>query len=542
MFNFIAKLPLRRKLALVVAAMLIPLSMLAYLTATSEITSMRAAQNENTGLKWASNLVTVAANMIEYTEHSVAIAAGAENERPEMLEHAGLVHGAMEELDKLAADSNAEFVAAGGWSSLKTRVEAALNADGADPKIHETVEQLVTDIHVSVNKVSEVSGLKLDPGADTFPLMSAAILQLPQGIEALGTARRHMDAVAAGDKSVATHAEIAEHTAIAETLLRDGMYSLAVSYGDAADRSSKIPAQAEALNARLETTYLALKNDSHGMEDATSAADLAHEAEILTEDLTALREQANGELSVLLDSRARAAQRNVIIYVVVALAFILFAFYVSIQVTRYISGKLNFANDVFVHLAEGKFDNEIGEQPGDELGTLIEALQKMQGDLRARVEADQRAAAVERERAAAAERVKQALDASSVSVVIADNNLDVIYLNQAAQALMSGAQNEFRRVVPGFDAARLVGASLGSFFQDGASQCRNIAALKSSQAAEHGPNGFSLASMMTASLGKGPRGSVAARAERAKKDSPKIPEASATEAAPPIWKKFLREG
>ena len=165
MFNFIAQLPLRRKLALVVVAMLIPLSMLAYLTATTEIGNMRIAQSENTGLKWASSLVTVAANMIEYTEHSVAIAAGAEEERPEMMEHSGLVHDAMEELDKLAADSDTLFVSAANWSSLKPRVEAALNADGADPKVHETVEALVKDIHASVDKVAEVSTLKLDPGA-----------------------------------------------------------------------------------------------------------------------------------------------------------------------------------------------------------------------------------------------------------------------------------------------------------------------------------------------------------------------------------------
>ena len=373
MFNFIAQLPLRRKLALVVVAMLIPLSMLAYLTATTEIGNMRIAQNENTGLKWASQLVTVAANLIEYTEHSVAIAAGAEEERPEMMEHAGLVRGAMEELDKLATDTDAVLVSAGNWSSLKPRVEAALNADGADPKVHETVEALVKDIHASVDKVAEVSTLKLDPGADTFPLMMSAILQMPQGIEALGTARRNMDAVSAGDKSVATHAEVAEHTAIAETLLRSGMHALAESYRIAAQQSTEIPAKATALNTRLESTYAALKNDSHGIEDSTSAADLAHEAEILTEDLTVLRQEANDELSALLDARASAAQRNVIIYIVVALAFMAFAFYVSIQVTRYISGKLNFANDVFVRLAEGKFDNEIGAQPGDDLQARLVA-------------------------------------------------------------------------------------------------------------------------------------------------------------------------
>src|SRR6476619_4825095 len=63
-----------------------------------------------------------------------------------------------------------------------------------------------------------------------------------------------------------------------------------------------------------------------------------------------------------------------------------------------------------------------------------------------------------------------------------------------------------------------------------------------SRATEQGPRGFSLASMMTASFGKGPRGREVARAESAKKDSLRIPEARAAEAAPPIWKNDRREG
>src|SRR5258708_4016158 len=53
--------------------------------------------------------------------------------------------------------------------------------------------------------------------------------------------------------------------------------------------------------------------------------------------------------------------------------------------------------------------------------------------------------------------------------------------------------------------------------------------------------GFSLASIITASLGNGPRGRELARAEAAKNDSPTIPEASAAVPATPNCRKFLRE-
>src|SRR5258708_70375 len=53
--------------------------------------------------------------------------------------------------------------------------------------------------------------------------------------------------------------------------------------------------------------------------------------------------------------------------------------------------------------------------------------------------------------------------------------------------------------------------------------------------------GFSLASIITASFGNGPRGRELARAEAAKNDSPTIPEASAAVPAAPNCRKFLRE-
>ena len=136
-------------------------------------------------------------------------------------------------------------------------------------------------------------------------------------------------------------------------------------------------------------------------------------------------------------------------------------------------------------MSEGKFDNEIGEQSSDELGQLMLAIGNMQRACASASKPTARRRDIDREKAAAGQRIKQALDASSVSVVIADDSLNVIYLNQAAQALMSSAQADFRRVVPSFDASRLVGAGLDAFFQHGAEQRRVIGTLKSSQTAEH---------------------------------------------------------
>jgi methyl-accepting chemotaxis protein len=70
---------------------------------------------------------------------------------------------------------------------------------------------------------------------------------------------------------------------------------------------------------------------------------------------------------------------------------------------------------------------------------------------------------------------KGALDNLSSNVMVVDTDLSIIYVNNAMRAMMSGAQADFRRDLPSFDASRLLGASLDSFHRNPAHQ-RNLLA------------------------------------------------------------------
>src|SRR5690349_21389377 len=132
MNNFISNLSLRRKFLYVTLAMLLPLLVLFFTTVRLELADIGVARHEDRGLRWASQLIAVGANLSEYREHAVAVGAGAEGERSEMMEHAGLIRGAAQALDKLAAEGDAEFIAASGWNDLQPRIAAALDGNGAD--------------------------------------------------------------------------------------------------------------------------------------------------------------------------------------------------------------------------------------------------------------------------------------------------------------------------------------------------------------------------------------------------------------------------
>jgi len=113
-------------------------------------------------------------------------------------------------------------------------------------------------------------------------------------------------------------------------------------------------------------------------------------------------------------------------------------------------GAVSVANDV----AGGKLDGHIDVTRKDEVGDLMQAMQRMQRDLRERTETDQ---AIARENL----RIRTALDYSSTGVYLTDNQLNIVYANRALEQSLSQYQEELRKHLPDFDAnTSLVGRPL----------------------------------------------------------------------------------
>jgi methyl-accepting chemotaxis protein len=135
------------------------------------------------------------------------------------------------------------------------------------------------------------------------------------------------------------------------------------------------------------------------------------------------------------------------------------------------------AAEVFAHISQGRYDNDIDTHRDDEAGQVLQALAGMQEKLRAQIE---------NERAIAAEnsRVRHALDKASTSVVLADAQQRIIYLNDAAQAAFERNAAEIRTSLPAFDAARLRGSSLESLAADPAGERRSLDGLTAERVEE----------------------------------------------------------
>ncbi len=131
------------------------------------------------------------------------------------------------------------------------------------------------------------------------------------------------------------------------------------------------------------------------------------------------------------------------------------AWLVAAALTRSLHRAVDVANAV----AGGKLDNEIVVDREDEIGELLQAMARMQTDLRERIERDQHIAGENL-------RIRTALDSSGTSVMIADASRTIIYANAAVTTLLGSYEDEIQRALPHFDQSAIVGSNIDAFHAD----------------------------------------------------------------------------
>ncbi|NYF35237.1 methyl-accepting chemotaxis protein [Stenotrophomonas sp. JAI102] len=131
-------------------------------------------------------------------------------------------------------------------------------------------------------------------------------------------------------------------------------------------------------------------------------------------------------------------------------------------------GAVSVANDV----ASGKLDGHIDVSRKDEVGDLLQAMQRMQRDLRERTETDQ---AIARENL----RIRTALDYSSTGVYLTDAQHTIVYSNRALQQTLSQYEADIRKDLPDFDAAAsLIGKSAATLEHGSEMDAKTLAQLQ----------------------------------------------------------------
>ncbi len=139
-----------------------------------------------------------------------------------------------------------------------------------------------------------------------------------------------------------------------------------------------------------------------------------------------------------------------------SLSALIIGFGIAFFITRIITGAIQQAVDVANKIADDDLSSVIEATSNDEVGQLLVTLDSMQTNLKNRIEADHLSAAE-------TGRIKQALDNVNSSVMVSDAHYNIIYMNAALQEMFRNAQFDIRKELPGFDAAKLLGAHVDLF-------------------------------------------------------------------------------
>ncbi|WP_428312357.1 methyl-accepting chemotaxis protein [Hydrocarboniphaga sp.] len=132
-------------------------------------------------------------------------------------------------------------------------------------------------------------------------------------------------------------------------------------------------------------------------------------------------------------------------------------------VARSIKRPLARAVAVAEGIAAGRLDNPIGDASRDETGSLLRTLDRMQTLLRERSRADQL-------KSMETARIKQGLDVVATNVMVADADLNVVYVNDSIKQMLVTAESDIKKDVAAFNASTVVGTNIDVFHKNPAFQ------------------------------------------------------------------------
>lgn len=176
---------------------------------------------------------------------------------------------------------------------------------------------------------------------------------------------------------------------------------------------------------------------------------------------------------------------------VIVLLSILIGVALSLMISKGITSAIDKAVDVANKISTNDFSSDIEVTSKDQTGLLLIAFKDMQKNLKERAEEDKRRAAEDRERmeegsklANESVRIKLALDSVSANVMMADENNNIIYTNDAVLTMLAEGESDIQKDLPNFSVNKLLGVNIDIFHKNPAHQQSMLASLKETFKAE----------------------------------------------------------
>lgn len=130
--------------------------------------------------------------------------------------------------------------------------------------------------------------------------------------------------------------------------------------------------------------------------------------------------------------------------------------WLGILITRSITRPLHQAIEVFGRISNGEYASAITVSGEDEVSKVLLSLDKMQSKLGEDILATKRLLNENT-------RIRNALDSTSMGMIITDNDCNIIYTNRSVTDTLSAAEANIQKELPAFKVSQLLGANMDVF-------------------------------------------------------------------------------
>ncbi|MCG8611704.1 MAG: methyl-accepting chemotaxis protein [Pseudomonadales bacterium] len=409
-------------------------------------------------------------------------------------EHRGLVHGYLNgeaafksRIDRLQDDVSAAFKkidsvdtklgAALGttaqlnsiqrdWRSLSSN---ALNLTAADSFARHS--KLINNIQELMLTAGSHSNLLLDPEADSYYNMDLVLNKIPAMTDYIGKLRGQGTGILAENQlTEASREQLIENATGLTISLTAFQYTLEAAESASAEVKEALSAQGSDLKksvARLTNEIQKLRQGDLSTDPqqffrtGTDAIDTAFQ----------LHETSNALLIKLIEERVLLQETRFYSIAVLTILSVLIVFIIGFRVIRRILHTLHQTLSNLTAISNSDFSQAIDMVGNDELAELSRGITSMRIKTGFDVEDGAK-------RAAEATRIRQALDVCKTNVMMADNDLNIIYMNNSIVEMLDAAEEDIQKDLPQFNANDLMGTNVDLFHKNPGHQRGMIAQLQ----------------------------------------------------------------
>ena len=349
------------------------------------------------------------------------------------------------------------------WRLLETQYRELTGAESFSR--HSDIIASVIGLYQSV---AETSYLSLSSQPSIRYLTEGLVLSLPVVVEASGRLRGGLSPALDTYKREGIYEEGKVRTAMINMVdIERNMASLVhfidVARADNPELSDKLWPLVEAAETSVSTLLELANQHINNMSldynlpenigpqffsDATSALSKVIDLWIASaEQMNLLSKQANQEANW--DRNLQAVIGLLVLGLTLVLGWLM-----TKHLTRELGGEPNELRSVAETIAEGTLDIDMRDSVG-----VYAALKDMKDQIKNQLEKDRAQQVVNT-------RLKQAIETTSTSLMVADENFDIVYINPANVRVLTNAESEIRKRLPAFSAADLLGKNIDIFHKN----------------------------------------------------------------------------